>query len=163
VLWTTFSHLSTLTVDEVVVDDGLMTFSARTATRRAVCPGCGTASGRVHGGYRRRLADVAVPGHRTVIDLLVRRFICPGRECARRTFVEQVDGLTDRFARRTASLHGTLEKIALALGGRPAARLAAHLAIPTSPNSLLRLLRKLHDAPFVAAPRVLGIDDFAFN
>jgi len=63
---TAFSHLSALTVDEVVVDDGVMTFSARTATRRAVCPGCGTVSGRVHGGYRRRLADVAVSGHRTV-------------------------------------------------------------------------------------------------
>jgi hypothetical protein len=56
-------------VDEVVVDDGLMTFSTRTATRQAVCPGCGTVSSRVHGGYRRRLADVAVSGHRTVIDL----------------------------------------------------------------------------------------------
>ncbi|MFF6784737.1 hypothetical protein [Streptomyces sp. NPDC012510] len=35
---------------------------------------------------------------------------------------EQVDGLTERFARRTASLHRALEKIALALAGRPAAR-----------------------------------------
>lgn len=160
---TAFSHLSALTLDEVVVDDGVMTFSARTATRRAICPGCGTVSGRVHGGYRRRLADVAVSGHRTVIDLLVRRFICPGEECDRRTFVEQVDGLTERFARRTASLHGTLERVALALGGRPAARLAAHLFIPTSPNSLLRLLRKLPDPLRCTAPRVLGIDDFAFK
>ncbi|WP_432043385.1 transposase family protein [Streptomyces cadmiisoli] len=123
----------------------LMTFSACTATRQAVCPGCGTTSGRIHGGYRRRLADVAVSGHRTVIDLLVRRFICPAQECGRRTFVEQVDGLTKRFARRTVALHRTLEKIALALAGRPAARLAAHLSIPTSPNSLLRLLRKIPD------------------
>ena len=106
-------------VDGVVVDNGLMTFSARTATRQAVCPGCGTVSGRVHGGYRRRLADVAVSGHRDVIDLLVRRFICPAQKCDRRTFVEQVDGLTERFARRTTSLHRTLEKIALALAGRP--------------------------------------------
>ncbi|TDC77573.1 transposase family protein [Micromonospora sp. KC606] len=97
-----------------------MTFSARSATRQAVCPGCGTVSGRVHGGYRRRLADVAVSGHRTVIDLLVNRFTCPARDCDRRTFVEQVDGLTERFARRTASLHRALEKIALALAGRPA-------------------------------------------
>lgn len=146
-----------------MVDDGVMTFSARTATRQAVCPGCRTVSSRVHGGYRRRLADVAVSGHRTVIDLLVRRFICPAQECDRRTFVEQVDGLTERFARRTASLHRTLEKIALALAGRPAARLAAHLSIATSPNSLLRLLRKLPDEPVGTAPRVLGVDDFAFK
>jgi transposase len=150
-------------VDGVVVDNGLMTFSARTATRQAVCPGCGTVSGRVHGGYRRRLADVAVSGHRAVIDLAVRLFICPAQMCDRRTFVEQVEGLTERFARRTASLHRTLEKIALALAGRPGARLAAHLSIPTSANSLLRLLRKLPDEPVGTAPRVLGVDDFAFK
>ncbi|MEU1276706.1 ISL3 family transposase [Streptomyces sp. NPDC005799] len=150
-------------MDDVVVDNGLMTFSARTATRQAACPGCGTVSSRVHGGYRRRLADVAVSGHRAVIDLLVRRFICPAQECTRRTFVEQVDGLTERFARRTASLHRTLEKIVLALAGRPGSRLAAHLSIPTSPNSLLRLLRRLPDEPVGTAPRVLGIDDFAFK
>jgi hypothetical protein len=163
VLWAAFSHLSTVTVEEVVVDDGLMTFSARTATRQAVSPGYGTVSGRVHGGYRRRLAYMAVSGHWTVIDLLVRRFICSAEECDRRTLVEQVDGLTERFARRTASLHRALEKIALALAGRPAARLAAHLSIPTSPNSLLRLLRKLPDEPIGTAPRVLGVDDFAFR
>ncbi|WP_354644788.1 transposase family protein [Kitasatospora camelliae] len=78
-----------------------MTFSACIATRQAVCPGCGTVSGRVHGVYRSRLADVAVSGLRAMIDLLVRRFICPARECDRRTFVEQVDGLTERLARRS--------------------------------------------------------------
>ncbi|NUS17011.1 MAG: ISL3 family transposase [Streptomyces sp.] len=150
-------------VDDVVVDDELVTFSVRTATRQAVCPGCGTVSGRVHGGYRRRLADVAVSGHRSVIDLLVRRFICPAQECDRRTFVEQVEGLTKRFARRTASLHRTLERIALAPAGRPGARLAAHLSIPTSANSLPRLVRKLPDEPVGTAPRVLGVDDFAFK
>jgi hypothetical protein len=61
--WTTFSHLSTV-MEGVVVDDGLMTISARTATRQAVCPEYGTVSGRVHGGYRRCLADMAVSGHR---------------------------------------------------------------------------------------------------
>ncbi|WP_225851282.1 ISL3 family transposase [Streptomyces sp. HPF1205] len=152
-----------MVVDDVLVDDELVTFSVRTATRQAVCPGCGTVSGRVHGGYRRRLADVAVSGHRAVIDLLVRRFICPAQECDRRTFVEQVEGLTKRFARRTALLHRTLEKITLALSGRPGARLAAHLSIPTSANSLLRLVRKLPDEPVGTAPRVLGVDDFAFK
>lgn len=139
------------------MDNDLMTFSAPTATRQAVCPGCGTVSVRVHGGYRRRLTDVAVSGHRTVVDLLVRRFICPAQECDRRTFVEQVAGRTERFARRTAPLHRALEKIALALAARPAARLTAHLSIPTSPNSLLRMLRKLPDEPLGTAPRVLDL------
>lgn len=52
-------------------------------------------SARVHGGYRRRLADLAIAGRRIVIDLAVRRFRCRGSECGRRTFVEQVEGLTE--------------------------------------------------------------------
>ncbi|MER8073383.1 ISL3 family transposase [Streptomyces sp. NPDC094034] len=58
---------------------------------------------------------------------------------------------------------GALEKVALALAGRPGARLAAHLSIPTSANSLLRIVRKLPDKRGEAAPRVLGIDDFALE
>ncbi|MGP4052390.1 transposase family protein [Streptomyces sp. 2A115] len=151
-----FGHLASVVVEEVVVDDAVVVFAARTATREAACPGCGRVSARVHGGYRWRLADLAVAGRRVVIDLAVRRFRCRTAECGRRTFVEQVDGLTERFARRTSSLRWTLEKIALALAGRPAARLARHLSIPASANSMLRLVRGLPDKQPDTAPRVMG-------
>lgn len=146
-----------------MVDGDGVALVARTVTREAVCPGCGAVSGRVHGVYRRRLADLAVAGRKVVVDLLVRRFLCPASACGRRTFVEQVDGLTERFARRTPPLRRTLEKIALALAGRPAARLTKHLSVPTSANSLLRLIRRLPDKQADAAPRVLGVDDFALK
>ncbi|MGW4034394.1 ISL3 family transposase [Streptomyces sp. NPDC004838] len=158
-----FSHLSSVVVDEVRTDGGWISLTARTVTREAAWPDCAGVSGRVHGGYRRRLADLAAVGQRFVIDLQVRRFLCPVAACGRRTFVEQVDGLTERFARRTPLLRRSLEKIALALAGRPGARLAAHLSIPTSANSLLRLVRRLPDKHVGAAPRVLGIDDFALK
>ncbi|MFE7662248.1 ISL3 family transposase [Streptomyces celluloflavus] len=140
-----------------------MVVLAQTVSGEAVCPGCGIASGRVHSGYRRRLSDLAVAGRKVVIDLRVRRFRCRATECSRRTFVEQVDGLTERFARRTPSSRRTLERIALALAGRPGARLATHLSIRTSANSLLRLLRRLPDEQAGTAPRVMGVDDFAFK
>ncbi|MEV8099832.1 ISL3 family transposase [Kitasatospora sp. NPDC085879] len=150
-------------MDEVRVGGEAVELAARTTTQEAACPGCGTVSGRLHGGYRRRLADLAVAGRAVVIVLAVRRFLCPVPECDRRTFVEQVDGLTKRFARRTSPLQRALEKIALALAGRPAARLAAHLSIPASANSLLRLVRKLPGKRVGIAPRVLGVDDFALK
>ncbi|MFE5026263.1 transposase family protein [Streptomyces sp. NPDC056656] len=109
-------------------DGGGIVLTARTVAREAACPDCGAVSGRVHGGYRRRLADVAAAGQEVAIGLLVRRFLCPAAECRRRTFVEQVDGLTGRFARRTPLLRRSLERIALALAGRP----AAHPSVPTS-------------------------------
>ncbi|WP_407646144.1 transposase family protein, partial [Actinacidiphila oryziradicis] len=72
---------------------------ARSGTRQAPCPDCGSLSARIHGGYQRRLADSAVAGRRTVVDLLVRRFRCLTVACVRKTFVEQVAGLTERYAR----------------------------------------------------------------
>jgi DNA-directed RNA polymerase subunit N (RpoN/RPB10) len=160
---TASTHLSSVVVDEVTAEGGGIAFTARTVTSEVACPDCGTVSGRVHGGYRRRLADLAAAGRRVVIDLLVRRFLCPAAGCGRRTFVKQVDGLTERFARRTPLLRRSLEKIALALAGRPGARRAGHLSIPTSANSLLRLVRRFPDRDVEAAPRVLGIDDFALK
>jgi hypothetical protein len=48
------------------------------------------------------------------------------------------------------------------LGGEPGARLAGRLAMPTSPDTLLRRVRS--SAPAAAStPRALGIDDFAFR
>jgi transposase len=163
VLSVAFPHLASVVVEEVVVDNGGVALAARSVTRTAACPGCGELSDRVHGGYRRRLADLAVAGRKVVIDLAVRRFLCRAAACARRTFVEQIDGLTERFARRTPALRLALERIALALAGRPAARLAAHLSIPISANSLIRTLRRLPDKQPSSAPRVMGVDDFAFK
>ncbi len=158
-----FPHLASVVVEQVLVDDGGVALTARTVTREAACPGCGALSGRVHGGYRRRLADLAVAGRKVLIDLAVRRFLCQAAACTRRTFVEQIDGLTERFARRTPALRRVLERIALALAGRPAARLAAHLSVPVSANSLIRMVRRFPDPQPSTAPRVMGIDDFAFK
>ncbi|MFB7499371.1 transposase family protein [Streptomyces sp. NPDC056161] len=92
VLSVAFPHLASVVVEQALVDDGGVAITARSVTREAACPGCGTLCGRVHGGYRRRLADLAVAGRRVVIDLAVQRFLCQAWSCARRTFVEQIGG-----------------------------------------------------------------------
>ncbi|MFF3515825.1 transposase family protein [Streptomyces sp. NPDC002573] len=65
---------------------------ARSPSAGADCPHCGSASGRVHGRYWRRLADSS-GGARVVIELLVRRFKCPNQACPAVTFAEQIAGL----------------------------------------------------------------------
>jgi transposase len=117
-------------------------------------------SGRTHSRYRRRLADVAVGGRRLVIALTARRLFCDQPACQRRTFAEQVPGLTARYQRRTPGLTAMLEAIAVALARRAGARLTSALRATTSRSSLLRLLMALPDPP-AATPRVLGVDDFA--
>ena len=125
-------HLAGVIVEEVAVAVGLLLVLARARASTAACPRCGTVSGRVHSRYSRRLADAAVGGRAVEIRLAVRRFYCPAADCRRRTFAEQVDGLTTRYARKTPLLAGVLGRIAVALAGRARSRLASGLGVPAS-------------------------------
>jgi transposase len=149
---------------EKISDDGQgIHVRTRAIAASAICPGCGTASPRVHARYRRRVAELPVGGRRVTIHLQVRRFVCLKTECAQRTFAEQVPGLTARHARKSVALRRQLQTIAVALAGRPGARLAARSAITVSRSTLLRLLRAIQAPEAQAGPRVLGVDDFALR
>lgn len=116
----------------------------------------------MHSRYRRYVSDCAIGGAETLICLRVRRFFCENSVCARRTFAEQVPGLSTPYSRRTPLLRGMLERIALALGGRPGERLTQRLAVAVSRMTLLRLVRALPLAePGTVA--VLGVDDFSLR
>ncbi len=95
-----------------------------------------------------------------VLLLTVRRFFCDRSECKTCTFVEQVAGLTDPHAQRTAGPRDALVPIALALAGRAGSRLTTALGMPVSRSTLLRLIRGLPDPP-VGQVRVLGVQQFA--
>jgi transposase len=155
-------HLAGVIVEEVAVAAGLMLVTARARAVAAACPKCGSASGRVHSRYSRRLADAAIGGRRVEIRLAVRRFFCPAPGCERRIFAEQVEGLTSRYARKTPLLTATLASIAVALAGRAASRLAAGLTAPACRQVMLKLVMAVPD-PEAPPPRVLGVDDFAIR
>ncbi|MGJ6970112.1 ISL3 family transposase, partial [Streptosporangium sp. G11] len=121
-----------------------------------------TLSRRVHSRYRRKVADTAVGGQSVIIELSVRRLFCDAPGCPRRTFAEQVEGLTTRYARYTPCLLEVLRATGLALAGRAGARFTAVMAATVSRVTLLSLVMALPD-PVLPAPRVLGVDDFAFR
>jgi transposase len=155
-------HLAGVIVEDVGVAAGLLLVLARARAATAACPMCGTVSGRVHSRYQRRLSDAAIGGQQVEIRLAVRRFFCPDTGCRRKTFAEQVDGLTVRYARKTPLLSSVLGRIAVALAGRAGSRLAAGLGAPASRQVMLRLVMAAPD-PEAPAPRVLGVDDFAIR
>jgi transposase len=140
-------HLGGLLNDDVRSDDssGRVIIDAAVAAAEGICPRCGTTSARVPSRYRRWLADAALGGRPVMLRLRVRRFFCDNIGCAARTFVEQVAGLTVKWARRTSLAARVLTAIELVLAGRAAARLAAQLAVPASRSTLLRLLGKMPD------------------
>nr|WP_254402003.1 ISL3 family transposase [Streptomyces sp. AC555_RSS877] len=135
---------------------------ARARSAGADCPHCGSASGRVHGRYMRRLADAAVGGASVVIELVVRRFKCPNPACRAVTFAEQIAGLTSPYARYTPLVREQLTSIALALAGRAGVRLAGVLGLRVAKDTLLRLVRAAPEEP-AGEIRVLGVDDFALR
>jgi transposase len=63
-------------------------------------------------------------------------------------------------AQRSVRLTIILQPLGLALGGETGARLGATRHVPTSPDTLLRLVRQLPDPPMVT-PTILGEDDGA--
>jgi transposase len=149
-------------VDVLAVEDrgeGVL-IKARTTASAAACPGCGTSSVRVHSRYQRVLRDLAVCGRPVELNLRVRRFFCEVPGCLRAIFVEQVDGLTSRHARRTPALRVLLTSIGVRLAGRAGARMAAETGVPVSRSTLLRIVRALPD-PHIGQVTVLGVDDFA--
>ena len=92
----------------------------------------------------------------------VRRLRCRNGACTRRIFAEQLPRIAAARARCTGRLREIRHQIALALGGRPGARLARQLGLPVSANTLLRLLRSV-PVPAYQPPRVVGIDDWAWR
>ncbi len=92
----------------------------------------------------------------------VSRFFCTYAGCPRKTFAEPIADLAVRSARQTTRLKEVLEHLGLALGGEPASRLTTLLGMTCSPDTLLRLLRRLPDAP-IEPPRVVRVDDWTWR
>ncbi|WP_369254419.1 transposase family protein [Streptomyces sp. R35] len=93
------------------------------------CPACSRASIRVQDRCERRLQDLPLAGHAVRILFSVRRFACADGACLKRTFAEQIPGLTSPYARVTDRLGALLDRIALALAGRAGARMANALGL----------------------------------
>jgi len=128
----------------------------------AACPSCQTRSRHVHSRYMRLIADLPLGTWAVHWCLRIRRFYCINPSCPHCTFAEQVPGIVARFARRTVRLIAQDRELGLALGGEAGKRLTDRLFGPTSPDSLLRVIGNVPEAPR-PTPRVLGIDDWALR
>ena len=142
---------------------GAVQMELRTCRALSICPLCGTASRRVHSRYRRKLQDLPWEGMPVVVLLQTRRFFCVESSCPRKIFTEPLPGTVARYARRSCRSSEALNWLTLALGGRAGARLARRLGLLASRSTLLRELHHRAAAAPVTAPRVLGIDDWAWK
>jgi transposase len=157
-----FSGLSGLVIRDVTGQDGVIVVRAQTSGWPVPCPQCGGSTGQVHGYCERTVADVPADGRPVMVRVRVRRLRCPVLECPVQTFREQVQGVLDRYQRRTVRLTGQAGQVARRLAGRAGAGLLEVLGVPLSRDTALRVLFRL-SLPEVSVPRVLGVDDFALR
>ena len=152
-----------LVVEQIHAEPQQVTIAVHSAHRSVACPSCGTISSRVHSHYLRQVADLPLAGQRVQLLIQARRFRCDAVQCGRRIFTERfAPDVIAHHARRTARLENIAHHLGLALGGRPAARLARRLMLPVSKDTLLRIVRRHARLPSEPLS-VIGIDDWAWR
>ncbi len=145
-----FLHLRSLHLQSVMIDGGTVIMTAAVKRPCARCPLCGHSSTRVHSQYWRIVADLPVSQRAVVIVMQVRRFRCLSPKCPRRIFAERLPDLVAPYARKSRGLHQALVHVAFVAGGEAGARLARHLGMQTSPDTLLLQQLGTRIAPFLA-------------
>lgn len=156
-------QLAAVRVERVEADGDVLRITALTRDDvPKACPGCGQLSDWVHSRYVRRVADEAVGGRPVVIDLSVRRLYCENPACPKVTFVEQIEGLTERYQRRTPALRRVVAAVAVALAGSAGARLLSFLHHALTWATVLNCLMRV-TVPERTVPKVIGIDEFALR
>jgi len=151
-----------LCLEEVITEPTMIVLHVSSGQTEALCPGCTHRSKRVHSHYTRTVADLPWAEWPIYLKVLVQRFFCDNPACRSKTFAERFVEVVARYARRTLRLATRQQQTAYALGGEAGAKLAAHLIIPTSADTLLRLIRKVSPVE-VKSPKVLGVDDWAWS
>jgi transposase len=130
--------------------------------RAATCPRCQHRSTAVHSSYRRTVADLPIAGTQVLLHLQVRRFFCRRTACPQRIFAERFSGLVPVRSRHSIGVCTALGRVGFAVGSRAGARLAHALGLPGSSRTILRVIHRM-PFPLVAAPRVIGLDEWAWR
>ena len=151
-----------LSVLQVLSGPDSLTIVTTPRPMSAVCPVCQRPSRRRHGGYVRALADLPWQGYPVCLRVRVRRFRCTNPACTRATFSESLSTVAAAYAHRSRRLCEVQGHLGFALGGEAGAHLAQRLAIPVSPDTLLRIVRA-SQLPAPAPARVIGIDEWAWR
>ncbi|MGW7081594.1 transposase family protein [Streptomyces sp. NPDC054866] len=86
---------------------------AVSTARPGRCPDCRKQARRIHSTHQRAPNERPLGLRRVIIRLRIRRYFCDRKSCSRKTFVEQVPGLSERHRRSSTGLTGWLHHLGL--------------------------------------------------
>jgi transposase len=153
-----------LELDKISLSLEAIILIVKTVQQAASCPRCQTPSRQIHSRYIRKVADLPWAGNAAQLELHTRKFFCRNANCQQKIFCEPLPGYIERYARQTRRFSEALALIGLALGGEAGARIAIHLGLGVSPDTLLNRIRQTsRERQTEAKVKVLGVDDFAFR
>jgi hypothetical protein len=116
----------------------------------------------IHNRYTRRPIDLPWRGRQARLVVTVRRFRCLNSMCKRFSFAEDFGAALPHYARRIQEATDLLVGLALHAGGEEGARLSGRAGVRNSPDTVLRLIRRL-PVPESPTPHVLGVDDLTLR
>jgi transposase len=130
-----------LHLTHILFGPAAVTVNVEVVSPSAECPRCGHGSEQVHSWYTRRVTDLPWCGRTLAIVITARKFRCGNPACPRAIFCERLPDIAPAHARTTGPLTESHRAIGFAAGGEAGARLAERLAMPTSPDTLLRRVK----------------------
>ncbi len=128
----------------------------------ARCPVCGATAQRIHSRDARTVWDLSVQDVQVVLHLHVRKFYCDQPDCPRHIFAERLPQVTSPHGRFTFGLREFLAQLGREHGGAAGARSAHLQGLQVTPRAILRLMHAL-PLPPIAAPQIIGIDEWAWK
>jgi transposase len=151
-----------ITFQSLIIDEPRLILVAAMISANSTCPDCSQPTHRIHGHYRRTLADLPWATAPIELHLIVRRFRCCTDTCPRKTFAERLPSVAPLYARTTTRLATTQANTGLVLGGAAGARYLSRHGSPVSRNTLLRRVRSV-SLPEGPEPEIIGVDDWAWR
>ncbi len=152
----------TIAVEAVYPTTSRLTLQISCTLKSASCLLCQQSSERIHGKYRRTVADVPCAGRVVTLALTIRKFVCRTTTCPRRIFTERLPDLVQSYAHMTNRLSEALQTLGFATCGQVGERFAPKMGMQISGPTLLRRMRT-RSCPAPSSVRILGIDDWSWK
>ena len=149
-----------LQLDEMEMEGGTLILVVSSRVPSAICPTCQKHSQRPHSCYRRQPADLPIAEQVVQLEMVIQRFFSDNRRCKATTCAERLPEFIEPDARRTNRLKHQQQQLAFEVNAKRGESLLDTMHMPTSHDTLVRLVRAAPD-PDGVAPRVVGIDDWS--
>ena len=156
VLWPDELQLS---IDKVEMENETIIMSITATHQKGICPHCQSVSDSIHSYYQRHPADLPLAGYAVRLNINVPRFFCDNACCEATTFAERMSPFIEPYSHRTKRLAIQQQQVAFVLGGEAGASLLSIIGMTVSPDTLIRLIRKIPEEE-VIVPRILGVDEW---